>query len=91
MTLLDDIKEAICDKKLIEFNYANYHRICEPHTADRKNGLDAVHCYQLRGESSKGLIPSETKHDWRLMHLMTIESLKISDEKFTGSRSIPHW
>ena len=89
MTLLDDIKEAICDKKLIGFDYDDYHRICEPHTAGRKNGSDAVHCFQLGGESSKGLIPSETKQDWKLMYLDKIKSLEISEERFAGSRSTP--
>ena len=86
MTILEDIKEAIYKKNLIVFNYDGFHRICEPHIVGRKNGSDAVLCYQIKGESSQGLIPSVILPEWRLMYLVKIEFIKILDENFNGLR-----
>ena len=86
MSVLDDVKEAICDKKLIEFDYDGFHRIYEPHIVGKKNGSDAVLCYQIQGESSQGLIPSVISPEWRLMYLVKIEFIKILDENFNGLR-----
>ena len=58
------IKQAMNQKRLIEFYYQELHRIAEPHNIGLKNELLQVLVYQIRGESNSMKLP-----DWRRMNL----------------------
>ena len=78
------IREAITEKKLIEFHYKGHHRIAEPHVYGRKGGVDQLLVYQVRGESSSGGLP-----EWRRVNLPDVSGLRILDETFSGRKLTP--
>jgi len=78
------IREAIENKKLLEYDYDGYHRITEPHVYERKDGQDAILVYQIGGGSKSGGIPN-----WRRMYLNEISNMTISDKTFLGRRQTP--
>ena len=75
------VREAINNKKLLEFDYDGFHRIVEPHVYGSKGGKNAILAYQVRGSSSSGNIP-----DWRRMALNKISNMRILNEEFDGRR-----
>lgn len=80
------IKQAINEKRLLEFYYENHRRDVEPHIYGRKNGQYGILAYQVGGESSSG------KMEWKRMYLDKIIDLKISEKTFSGKRDVtgPH-
>jgi predicted DNA-binding transcriptional regulator YafY len=81
---MDDlIKQAISQKRLIDFSYHNQHRIAEPHILGMLKGVTQVLIYQVDGESSNRL------PDWRRVNVDEILNLKILDDTFPGQRSSP--
>lgn len=77
------IKQAIRDKKLIQFWYHNNQRIAEPHvlgitTQDKLTVLTM----QVGGYSSSGGLP-----DWRMFHVDEISSLQVLNQTFQVSRT----
>ena len=75
------IREAINNKKLLEFDHDGFHRIVEPHVYGSKSGKDVILAYQVRGSSSSGNIPN-----WRRMVLNKISNMRILNEEFDGLR-----
>ncbi|MBD2442334.1 MULTISPECIES: hypothetical protein [Aphanizomenonaceae] len=71
------IKQAMNQKRLIEFYYQELHRIAEPHIIGLKNELLQVLVYQIRGESNSMKLP-----DWRRMNLDDMSCVQIIDETF---------
>jgi predicted DNA-binding transcriptional regulator YafY len=81
---MDDlIKQAISQKRLIDFSYHNRSRIAEPHTLGMNKGVTQVLIYQVDGESSSSL------PDWRRVNVDEMLNLKILDDTFPGKRSCP--
>ena len=78
------IRQAIAEKKLMEFRYQGYARIAEPQIYGRKGGVRQLLVYQLRGESRSGRLPG-----WRRVDLPGISGLRILDETFAGRRDNP--
>ncbi|MBD2616304.1 WYL domain-containing protein [Nostoc punctiforme FACHB-252] len=72
------IKQAITQKRLIEFYYQGLHRIAEPHILGLKDEAIQVLVYQVRGKSSSIKLP-----DWRRMNLDDMSRLQILDETFS--------
>ncbi|WP_414756361.1 hypothetical protein [Anabaena sp. CCY 9910] len=71
------IKQAITQKRLIEFYYQGLHRIAEPHILGLKDEAVQVLVYQIRGKSSSIKLP-----DWRRMNVDDMSGLQIFDETF---------
>jgi len=67
------IRQAINEKRLLEFDYDGYHRIVEPHVYGRKNEEDEILVYQLRGGSSSGRL------GWKRMKLKGITKYESSE------------
>jgi hypothetical protein len=76
------IRRAITQKQLIEVGYNGRVRIAEPHDYGSHKGLDRLLIYQLR---SQGELTRDSK-GWRLLDVAKIESLRILDAQFQGSR-----
>jgi hypothetical protein len=71
------IKQAMNQKRLIEFYYQELRRIAEPHIIGLNNELVQVLVYQIRGESNSMKLP-----DWRRMNLDDMSRVQILDETF---------
>lgn len=78
------IRQAIAEKKLVEFQYQGYARIAEPHVYGRHGGVEQLLVYQVRGGSKSGRLP-----DWRRVDLPEVSGLNILDETFPGRRANP--
>ncbi len=82
MNTLNQIIEAIENRKLLEFTYDGYFRIVEPHTAGiSRTGKDSLSAYQTEGDSNRGSVPC-----WGQFTVSKIENLQILDETFSGMR-----
>lgn len=76
------IKQAIENRKLLEFYYKDDLRIVEPHTYGvSTTGKESLSAYQVGGESSD----SKTI-DWKLFTVDKIQNLRIKETSFTGTR-----
>jgi len=82
-TMDEMIREAITEKKLLVFDYDDYHRTVEPHIYGRKNDRNGMLVYQLRGQSSTGEL------GWKRMYMNKIANMKVLDEMFRGKREVP--
>ncbi|HKQ22208.1 MAG TPA: hypothetical protein VJS91_09225 [Nitrososphaeraceae archaeon] len=80
-SLKHTIKDAIRNKKVIEFNYDGHHRIAEPHVHGISNGNYEIETYQLAGGSNRGGIP-----DWRRIIGVKITTLQVTEQRFKGRR-----
>ena len=78
------IREAIAAKKLVEFDYQGYPRVCEPHVFGSCNGEDEVLMFQVAGGSKSGRLPN-----WRRVKMNQISGLRILDDTFPGPRPFP--
>ena len=76
------IREAISEKKLLEYDYDGHHRIVEPHLYGRMNEKNGILAYQTGGESSSGHL------GWKRMYSEKISSMRILEEKFDGKREV---
>ena len=74
---------AILGKRLLEFDYDEYHRVVEPHVYGMKNEDDGMMVYQIGGESSSGGLPN-----WRRVKLEGITNMRVLDETFPGRRPV---
>lgn len=74
------IRKAIAEGRLIEVVYHNKRRTVEPHDYGILNGTAKLLAYQLVGETT-GHRPN-----WRMMNVAEIESVRILDRTFSGSR-----
>ena len=79
------IRYAIEQKRLIEVGYRGALRIAEPHDYGAIHGVERLFVFQLRGRAS-----SRSGTPWRLLDLPKIESLRVLDETFRGSRGSAH-
>jgi hypothetical protein len=84
VTVHDQLGFAIKNKRLIQFEYQDYHRIAEPHDYGILNGIEQVLVYQLRGESKSKRLP-----DWRFIRVAGMKRLKVLEETFPGGRAVP--
>lgn len=84
MSTEDLIQSAIQNKKIIEFDYHEHHRIAEPHIYGILGGEEDILVFQTGGSSSSGGLPQ-----WRRMHVSEISNLIIADQTFAGHRETP--
>ena len=78
------IVDAITQKKMVEFEYHNKHRVAEPHIYGVKAGVEQMLTWQTEGESVSGGLP-----DWRRVDVADIKDLRVLDESFPGPRDNP--
>jgi hypothetical protein len=78
------ILKAIDAKRLVEFEYQGYTRVCEPHVCGCIHGVDEALMYQVAGGSRSGRLPN-----WRRVKLGQIAGLRILDRGFAGPRPYP--
>jgi len=80
------IRFAIAHWRLIEVTYQRVTRLAEPHDYGRRDGVDRVLVYQLRGPAR----PGQSSTGWRRLDVTKIESLTVLDDQFPGSRGTQH-
>jgi len=76
------IRKAIGEKRLLEFDYDECHRIIESHVYGNKNEKDGMMVYQVRGQSSSGVL------GWKRMYLEKMTNMRILRERFPGKRLV---
>lgn len=82
--MMDTIRSAIRERRMLEFSYGGHARIAEPHVAGIKGGREGMLAYQTGGESSSGELP-----EWRRFYLDGISQLRTLDDTFPGKREAP--
>lgn len=82
--MMDTIRSAIREHRMLEFSYGGRVRIVEPHVAGIKGGRQGMLAYQTGGQSSSGGIP-----EWRRFYLDKISGLRVLKEGFDGPRPYP--
>ena len=78
-----EIRQAIADKKLVEFSYQSFIRIAEPHAHGSIGGVDQLLAYQIRGGSRSRNLPK-----WASLPLSQMTDFRVLDETFPGKRVI---
>ena len=76
-----EIRQAIADKKLVEFNYQSFILIAEPHAYGSMGGVEQLLIYQVRGGSRSKNLPN-----WTSVPLSQMTHFSILDETFAGKR-----
>ena len=76
------IEKAFNEKRLLELVYDGYRRIVEIHVYGMKNKRDGMITYQIRGQSSSGVL------GWKRMHLKKMTNMRVLREKFPGQRNV---
>jgi hypothetical protein len=76
------IREAITEKKLVEFDYDGHHRIAELHVYGRRNEANGILAYQIDGKSSKDTL------GWKRMVTKKMANLRLLDKTFPGIRHV---
>jgi hypothetical protein len=78
----EKIKEAIKNKRLLEFHYEGRKRVVEPHCYGQSTkGNSVMRAYQVSGYSSSG------KMGWKLYDLSKASSVILLGEIFDNPRS----
>ncbi len=76
------IYNAIRERRVLSFDYHGHHRIMEPHAYGLSlAGNEIVRCYQTRGTSEHGTVPS-----WKICLIAEISGLADTGEHFSGKR-----
>jgi hypothetical protein len=78
------IMSAISQKRVIEFDYHQFHRLAEPHIYGMKNGREQVLAYQIGGDSESNSLP-----EWRRFNLNEMMDLKMTARGFSGRQVDP--
>lgn len=77
----EQLLQAIQERRLIEFEYHEHHRVAEPHVYGRYGGKIQLLVYQVDGTSSSGGLPQ-----WRRIELNEVTELSVLTDKFDGPR-----
>lgn len=77
------LRAAIADRRLVTFSYQGRPREVEPHDYGINKGKVRLFCYQVGGESRSGKLP-----DWRLLDVVDIAGLRITEQAFPGPRAV---
>ena len=78
------IRQAMTEKRLLEFLYQGYARIAEPQVYGRKGGIVQMLVFQVGGGSKSGRLP-----DWRRVDLPKCSGLRMLKDTFAGRRDNP--
>ncbi|MDX1905107.1 MAG: WYL domain-containing protein [Thermonemataceae bacterium] len=74
------IKQAIEEKKCLNFLYDSHLRKVVPYLMGTKNGKYHVLCYQYGGTSLSGL-SADTTQNWRCLELDKISAIEINNDE----------
>jgi hypothetical protein len=80
------IRFAIANRRLVELRYSGTTRIVEPHDYGIQSGRERVLVFQRRGPARPGQSPI----GWRLLEVSRIETFRVLDATFEGSRAQSH-
>jgi hypothetical protein len=75
------IRQAIRERRLIEFWLHGLHRVAEPHLYGIHNGAAQMLVYQVGGASRSGGLPY-----WRRIDLAEVSGLRVLHERFEATR-----
>ncbi len=82
--MIEEIRNAISAKNIIEFDYGGHSRVVEPHVLGINQGQYGVLVYQVGGSSSSG-----SPLGWRRMFIDGISGYCLTDDEFDGPRPYP--
>lgn len=77
-----DIEIAIEDRHLLEFRYAGFRRLVEPHAF----GVSGRGRYTLRAFQVDGGSESGGTTGWKLFHVRDMQSIVVAPQRFEGPR-----
>lgn len=75
------IRQAIRERRLVEFSLHGLHRVAEPHLYGIHRGSAQMLVYQVRGASRSGGLPY-----WRRIELAQVTGLRLLEEHFEATR-----
>lgn len=79
--MIDEIREAIENRRLLEFRYDGGVRVVEPHCYGITSaGNEGLRAYQVSGHSTSG------KMGWKMFDLANASAITILDQNFDGPR-----
>ncbi|HJA09988.1 MAG TPA: WYL domain-containing protein [Candidatus Duodenibacillus intestinavium] len=82
MSVFDDLKFAIENRRVVTFTYDGHHRVVEPFLLGVTTaGKPALRGFQTAGTSKSGKVP-----DWHLFSLSKIVSIEVTPTCFEGAR-----
>lgn len=79
-----EIRDAINERRLVDFTYHDLHRVAEPHVYGVHDGKFQLLTYQVAGDSSSGGLPN-----WRRVELSEVTALRALSQTFPGRRPNP--
>lgn len=81
------LRFAITNKRLVEIRYHGRLRIAEPHDYGVHKGIDRLLICQLRAQVHR---PGKSARGWRLLDVPQIETCRVLEAQFHGSRGSSH-
>jgi len=76
------IRDAIVNKRVLEFSYNGHHRIVEPHAYGMDHKFkEVLRCFQTGGTTDSGMILC-----WKLFDADKIETLTATSRHFLNAR-----
>lgn len=87
LTLDEQLRFAIANRRLIQVGYGGCVRVVEPHDYGVQHGTTKLLVYQRH---RSGGAPQKGVHGWRLLKVAKIDGCVILEEMFRGSRCESH-
>ena len=79
-----NLRHAIANRLLVQFNYDGLPRVVEPHVYGSKGGKHEFLGFQVGGVSRSGSLPN-----WRRFDLSKIAVIQVTTQTFGGPRPTP--
>ena len=86
LSIDEQLRFAIANKRLIQVAYRGDLRVVEPHDYGVQHGSANLLVYQLRGS---GHGHGSREKGWKMLTVSKIDSCAVLDETFSGSRGQP--
>lgn len=87
LSIDEQLRFAIANKRLIQIGYRGDLRVAEPHDYGVQHGSANLLIYQLRG-SGRG--HGSRERGWKMLTVSKIDTCVVLDEAFSGSRGQSH-
>ncbi len=87
---LEIIKKAMDERRSISAYYGRYFRKLSPYKLGTKKESYQCLFYQYGGESSKSIINSKSKYNWRCLKLDQLKQIQILDEPLQKPEIVSH-
>lgn len=82
--MIDQLLQAISERRIVSFRYGGYTRIGEPHVLGEYRGTTQLLFFQTGGQSASGNLP-----EWRRFNVNGMSSLTVEVQHFPSGRSSP--